>query len=336
MKTQCSFALAIVLALLASSAATYAQDGKSYVMKLSTATVNDIQHEWMKRFAAAVARDAAGRIKAELYPSGQLGSIPRQIEGTQFGSIQGWVGPPEFLAGVDARYGALSAPGLFTSWKQDVDVIGDPPVRDMLLGLGANKGLTGVGLFPAAPSSIIMRKPVHHLAEFKGAKIRVLASAFQLELIKRMGASPVAMSLGDVLPALQQGSIDGALGSMAIYLPMHYQDAAKYVVETGQPWVNVIAVMNKKWLDSLPPDLQKAVRGDAMTVAQEMAPFVKDSYDGQRKAWTAGGGELIDLPADELAALNSKIGNIGDDVSKNNPDLNAAVKLIADSAARNK
>ena len=155
-------------------------------------------------------------------------------------------------------------------------------------------------------------------------------------MIKRMGASPVAMSLGDVLPALQQGTIDGALGSMAIYLPMHYQDAAKYIVETGQPWVNVIAVMNKKWLDSLPADLQKVVRGDAMTIAKDIAPFVKDSYAAQRKAWTAAGGELIELRTDELAALNDRIASIGDDLSKTSPDLNAAVKLVADSAAQNR
>ena len=35
------------------------------------------------------------------------------IEGTQFGSIQGYVGPPESLAGLDTRFEILSAPGLF-------------------------------------------------------------------------------------------------------------------------------------------------------------------------------------------------------------------------------
>ena len=71
------------------------------VMKLATATINDTQHEWLKRFAALVEKDSGGKIKAEIYPASQLGSIPRQIEGTQFGSIQGWMGPPEFLVGVD-------------------------------------------------------------------------------------------------------------------------------------------------------------------------------------------------------------------------------------------
>ena len=114
-------------ALLAPAPAAHAQD-KTFTMKLSTATINDTQHEWFKRFAALVEKDSGGRIKAEIYPASQLGAIPRQIEGVQFGSIQGWMGPPEFLVGVDERFEAMSAPGLFSSVDQVMKVAQDPPI----------------------------------------------------------------------------------------------------------------------------------------------------------------------------------------------------------------
>src|SRR5579871_326169 len=95
-----------------------AQDPQVITMRISAATVNDAQHEWMKRFAVGIERNTGGRIKAELYPGSQLGSIPRQIEGTQLGAIQCWLGPPEFLVGVDRRFEILSAPGLFKDEKQ--------------------------------------------------------------------------------------------------------------------------------------------------------------------------------------------------------------------------
>ena len=328
--------VAFVAAALTPHAASYAQSSQTYLMKLSTATVNDTQQEWLQRFAAAVEKDSGGRIKGQVFNASQLGSIPRQIEGTQFGSIQAWIGPPEFLVGVDERYEALSAPGLFTSQAEDVRVLNDPAVRALMLGLGANKGLTGIAIMPTGPSSIVVRKPVHHLADFKGMKIRVLASPFQLEMIKRMDASPVAMTLGDVLPALQQGAIDGALGTISVFVPLHYSDATKYLVETGQPFVNVVVVMNKKWLDGLPPDLQKIVRTDATTVTNGMLTFIQNFYAAQRKAWTDHGGELISLPAAEQAAYLAKISSIGADLSKDNQALSAAVKIVADSAARNK
>jgi len=305
-------------------------------MKLSTATVNDTQHEWLKRFAAAVEKDSRGRIKGEVYPASQLGAIPRQIEGVQFGAIQGWVGPPEFLVGVDERYEVLSAPGLFSGREQYQRTIDDPVVRDLLLGLGANKGLLGAGIFPIGPSSIDTRKPVRRLADYAGLKIRVLASPFQLELIKRMGGSPVAMTLADVLPALQQGAIDGSLTTMTQYTTLHYIDVAKYVVNTGQPYVSSIAVLSKKWFDGLPPDLQTVVREDAATVSQDIVPFIYEFFDAQTKIWKDQGGSVTDLPAEDQAAMMAKISGIAIDLSASKPDLNAAVKKVFAAATSHK
>jgi hypothetical protein len=75
----------------------------------------------------------------------------RQIEDTQFGSIQGWVGPPEIrLVGIDLRDEAMTAPALFTSLAQHIRVINDPAVSAMMLGLGANRGLRESASFPPA------------------------------------------------------------------------------------------------------------------------------------------------------------------------------------------
>ena len=109
-----------------------------------------------------------------------------------------------------------------------------------------------------APSSVIAKNAIRHVADFKGKKIRVLASKFQMVPIERLGATPVAMTLGDVVPALQQGAVDGAVGGIVVWTPMHFNDAAKYVTETGQPAVFAIAEISKSWYDSLPPDLQSS------------------------------------------------------------------------------
>ena len=98
------FAGALAAALAAGAGSAAAQDNKVMVIKLATATLNDAQHEWLKRFAAKIEKNTNGRMKAEVYPASQLGTIPRMIEGTQLGSIQIWVGPPEFLVGVDQRF----------------------------------------------------------------------------------------------------------------------------------------------------------------------------------------------------------------------------------------
>ena len=279
-------------------------------------------------------RISGGRIKTEIYPASQLGAIPRQIEGVQFGAIQCAVIPPEFFVGVDERFEVLAAPGLVNSMAQGERLAADPAALKLMLGLGAQKGLHGVAMFMNAAQSVISKAPIRHLADFKGKKIRVLASPFQTQAIERLGATPVAMTLGDVMPAMQQGTIDGAVGGIVVWTPMHYVDVTKYVTETGQPAVYAIVEISKSWYDSLPPDLQKIIDDDAMAQQTALTPVAIDIFEKARKGWTEGGGELISLPADEQADMMKTFASVGVDVSKPKPLLSEAYKIVTEAAQR--
>jgi TRAP-type C4-dicarboxylate transport system substrate-binding protein len=324
---------AVILSLTLSLSAALAQD-KTYTMKITLPTLNDPSYFFAKNYAAAIEKDSSGRIKTEIYPASQLGSIPRQIEGTQFGAIQCAVIPPEFFVGIDERFEVMAAPGLVTSMEQGERVAADPAVLKLMLGLGADKGLHGVAIFMNAPQSVIAKAPIHHLSDFKGKKIRVLASPFQTQAIERLGATPVAMTLGDVIPAIQQGAIDGAVGGIVVWTPMHFQDTAKYVTETGQPAVFAIIEISKSWYDSLPADLQKIIDSDAATQQTAITPVAIDIVNKARKGWIDAGGELISLPPDEQAAMMKTFSSVGTDVSKEKPLLNDAYKIVTDAVQR--
>src|SRR5580704_12903690 len=147
--------LALGLSLLALSAAR--ADDKPIVMKIALATLDDVMHQYAKNYAAAVEKDSGGRIKVEIYPASQLGSIQRQAEGVQFGAIQCQIVAPEFLVGIDERFEVLAAPGLVTSMAQGQRLAADPAVRKLMLGLGADKGLHGAALLMSTPSSVIAK-----------------------------------------------------------------------------------------------------------------------------------------------------------------------------------
>jgi len=323
----------IVMAMTLTLATGRAQD-KTYVMKFTLPTLNDPSYQFTKNYAAAIERESAGRIKTEIYPASQLGSIPRQIEGTQFGAIQCAVIPPEFFVGVDERFEVMAAPGLADSMEHAQRLAADPAVLKLMLGLGAAKGLHGVGLFMNAPSSLIAKAPIRHLADLKGKKIRIFASQFQTVALERLGATPVAMTLGDVLPAIQQGAIDGAVGGIVVFTPMHFQDAAKYVTETGQPTVFVIVEISKKWYDALPAELQKIVDTNAAKGAAAINPAAIEIVNNARKGWTDTGGELISLPPEEQAAMMKTLSGVGAEVSKAKPALSEAYKIVTDAAQR--
>jgi TRAP-type transport system periplasmic protein len=324
-----AFATALALPL----GVAQAQD-KVYELKISTPTIHDVPDTFGANFLAAVEKDSGGRIKGQVYPASQLGSIPRQIEGTQFGSIQCAVIPPEFFVGIDQRFEVMAAPGLVNSLAQGEKVAADPEVRKLMLALGDSKGLHGVAIFMAEPSDVISKTPIRHLADFKGKKLRTFASKFQSEAWSRLGVTPVAMSLGDVLPALQQGTIDGAVAGMGPFTHMHFSDAAKYITMTNQPAIFLIAEINKKWYDSLPPDLQKIIDKDAAEQAVAIGSVAVEMRKKSEAAWTASGGEEINLPPDEQAQMMKTLSSVGADVSKSDPELGAAYKVVTDAAAR--
>jgi TRAP-type transport system periplasmic protein len=322
-------AVSLVLTL----GAARAQD-KTFLMKISTPTINDVPDTFARNFGAALEKDSGGRIKVEVYPASQLGSIPRQIEGTQFGAIQCEVVPPEFFVGIDERFEVMSAPGLVDSLAHGQRVAADPAVLKLMLSLGADKGLHGVGMFMAEPATVVSRNPIRHIADFKGKKIRIFASQFQSEAFSRLGATPVAMTLGDVLPALQQGAIDGAVTGVGPVTHMHFQDAAKYVTLTNQSAIYLMVEISQKWYDSLPKDLQQLVDKDGAAEAVAIGSWAADHRKTVEQTWTSSGGELINLPPDEQAALMKTLGDVGRDVSKTKPALAAAYQIVTEAAQR--
>src|SRR5262249_11489255 len=153
------------------------------------------------------------------------------------------------------------------------------------LVVGANKGLVGASLFIGGPAAFVTGAPLRTPADLKGKKLRIFASPFQTEQMARLGATGVPMSLGDVLPALQQGTIAGALGNVGVFTPLKYFDTAKYLNETGQAFVFEIATVSKRWFDTLPADLQPVVLAAAQEAGTVVNSWVIDFLAQQRKIW---------------------------------------------------
>lgn len=116
---------------------------------------------------------------------------------------------------------------------------------------------------------------------------------------------------------------------------MRYYDAAKYITETGQPFIFSMAFLSKKWFDSLPKDLQTILDTDAGKAAAEVDPWEADFYGKEAKIW-AQNGEIIELPANEQAEMMNTLETVGQDVAKRKPELQQAYNVFAAVAKRTK
>jgi TRAP-type C4-dicarboxylate transport system substrate-binding protein len=106
------------------------------------------------------------------------------------------------------------------------------------------------------------------------------------------------------------------------------------VTETEQPAVFAVVEISTRWYEALPPDLRQIVDRDAARQAAALAPQVVEITKHAGEAWSASGGELIRLPADDQAAMVKILNGVGDEVANARPQLGAAYKIVTDAAQR--
>lgn len=321
-------ALAFAIAPLGAAAQTW-------TMKIGCDTVNDVQHEWMKRWSARVEKASNNRIKSELYPSGQLGGSNNEISGMQLGTIEARVGPGAFLAGVDPRFQILDAPGWFKDVEHARRTLADPKFRDVFLAAPEAKNLVGVSLFIYGPSSFVTRTPFRSLDDLKGRKVRVMGSPMQTTPIKLLGATASPMPWVETLPALQQGVIDGVKSALPAFTSAKFGSVAKYLTLTNDQVFVSIGMVSKPWLDKLPTDLQKVIRDEGRAVEPELYEVTVQAYRDAEKVWRDGGGEIISLAPAEREQLTKRLSTVADEVLKDQPAVKPMYELLVKTAQAN-
>ncbi|MGE0744362.1 MAG: TRAP transporter substrate-binding protein [Rhodospirillales bacterium] len=323
---------AAVLLLAVTAAAGTARAADPIVMKIGTNVSNDVNHAYCNEVARLINERSAGRMKAEVFPGGQLGDIPQLIQGTQLGTIQLFVQPPGFLKGVHPGFQVTDAAGLFDSIDHAFATVTDPRFRTPFLDLGREKNLTGVSVFIYGPTSYASTVPLRTLADFKGKKFRVLASKFETTLMQKLGATGVPMPFLDALPALQQRAIDGVRSSWVVMGSMKFHTVAKFVTPVDDAMILLAAFVNKPWYEGLPPDLRQMVTQVGLDAQAHMLGVSKEFEANSEKNWKANGTEVIRLSPSEKAEFMTRARAASDEVIGADPELNRLYKLLTEVA----
>lgn len=281
------------------------------VMKLASATINDVQHEWQKVFAEELAARVGDKVTVEIYPASQLGAIPRMVEGVLLGTIESFITPTAFLPGTDPRFQIFDAPGVFDSPEHVARVIHEPAYRDHLETLALDKGIRVIGAIFNSPMLLLSREPVRTLDDLKGKKIRTFASPLQIDPLKDLGASPLPLALSEVVPALQSGNIDGMLAGMPILTAFKFYDVATDVTNLQSQQIVSVNVVNEDWFQSQSPDVQEAIRAAGRAAEVAVLPWGIANVERSNKAWVENGGQIIDLSADDRAHMMKRFSEVG-------------------------
>ena len=324
--------LVLVLALVLPGQAALAQS----VMKMASATINDVQHEWQKTFAKEMESRVGDKVTVEIYPASQLGTIPRMAEGVVLGTIESFISPTAFLVGSEPKLKIFDAPGLFDSPEHLARTIHGEAYRDHMEEIALGKGLRIIGAIYNSPFIVLTKEPAPALDDLKGLKIRTFASPLQIEPLQAIGASALPLPLSEVVPALQSGNIDGMLAGMPILVAFKYYDIAKYVTDLQFSIIVSVNVVNEAWFQSQPEDVQAAILASGRAAETAVLQWGIDNVERTNKVWTEQGGEILSLSDEDRARMTETFKAASDRILSEDEEVAAeyAKLLEAVEAAR--
>lgn len=309
-----------------------AQAQKTYKMKIGMVTVNDSNHfvaNWQKKY---IEEKSGGRIEVGVFPAAQLGKIPRQIEGIQFGTQEAFNIPPGFFIGIDKRFMVTDAPGLFDDEAHAHRAINTPAFHSKFTRMGESKGFIINTLWACGGTSIATVEPFTKLDELKGRKIRVLATPLEREVIKAMGATGVPMPYSEVLPGMQRKTIDGVRSSIGVMYPSKFWTVAKHITLTGMGQITCGQFMSTAWMKTLPSDLRDIVVESGKLVTPMGGEWGAGQNRKAEEGW-AKEATVHRLTDAELTELRSRVTPIADKILGEDPVTKDMYAMLKEAVA---
>lgn len=331
-----SKALVVVMAAALLVPSLGKEAGAKIQMKIGYPTTADPQHDYAVKFVAEVKRRTNGEIDGQVFPTSQLGKIPRQIEGIQLGTQEGFFAPPGFLQGVNKAFQVADIPGLFADHAHAHRSLNDPAFKPLFTALGEKKGIAISGLWIYDGASFMATTPIGKISDFKGLKIRVLATEIERLSVATLGAAGVPIPFTEVVPSIQRKVVDGARTSLVVAAKAKFPTVTNHLTITNGYYIPCVSAFSKVWLKKLSAK-HRAIVMDTADELSDWASARAQSFVGLMiNEWKKSGAKVGYFSAAEQKEYMSRLKPLGDKVFKNhkNAEIRKLYPILKAAAAR--
>lgn len=270
---------------------------------LKAASVAPDGTPWSDLLARIKTRVQAGNkdIKFKIYLGGRLGGEKETARETREGRVQFWGGSTAALATLVPELYILEAPYLFESDAEAYYVL-DNHARPLVEKLLEKQGFVMYQFAENGWHGLAMKSGcVEKLADLKGKKIRSQEAKIHLDTFKAMGANAVEMAVPEVLPALQQGVVDGFSNTPLFSFATSWHQAVTGYTDTSHIYQPGILVYSKKFFDAQSKETQALL----LSNIKEDEKYGRDGVGGIRKGLLdnfANSGVKVCQPSAALTA----------------------------------
>jgi C4-dicarboxylate-binding protein DctP len=283
-----------------------------------------------KFFKPYVEKHSGGRIKVELYPNGQLGGggDRQQIESVQLGTIQMCIPAVAVLSGFEQRFQVFDLPFLFANKPAAYKAL-DGPLGKKLDGYLPRLGLRNLAYAENGFRMVTNnRKPITKPADLKGLKIRTMENPIHMATFRALGANPTPISFGELYTALQQKTVDAQENPIPLIYTSKFYEVQKYCSLTGHVYAATALLVNNKWFNSLPKDLQKVLQDAAVLYRTEQRKMSEKQDKQMVVALQKSGMKVNPLTPAQKKAFIAATAGVYKNFGKTVPDGQTLINLV--------
>ncbi|UCH74857.1 MAG: TRAP transporter substrate-binding protein [Rhodospirillales bacterium] len=255
-----------------------------------------------------VKQESGGRIQIDIYPAMQLGGKPPQlIDQVRDGIVDIVWTLPGYTPGRFTKTEVFELPFM----HKDI-VSTNKALTEFLEKHGDEyEDYKVIAMFVHAGQVIHSAKPIRTADDLKGIKIRTPTRTGGW-MIEAMGATPVGAPVPKIPEMLSKRVVDAVLIPYEVTLPLKVDEMVDYhtVLAGNVSRVNTstfIIAMNKARYESLPADLKKVIDDNSGMALSQWLGEIWEKAEGPGRAKAEASGEIITMPAAEVAKLRARI-----------------------------
>jgi C4-dicarboxylate-binding protein DctP len=286
-----------------------------------------------EKFKELAEKYTAGKVKVEVYPNSQLYKDKEEVEALQLGAVQ-------MLAPSLAKFGPLGVkefevfdlPYILPD-KAALGRITKGPIGKGLLAKLEPKGIKGLAYWDNGFKIMTGNKPLIHVADFRGMKMRIQSSKVLEAQFRALGAIPQVLAFSEVYQAMQTGVVDGGENTPSNCYTQKMNEVQKHMTVSNHGYIGYAVIVNKKFWDGLPADVRTQL-DKAMAEATDYANSIsqKENDEAIAAMKKAGTTTFHEQTAAEKAEWIKALQPVTDDMSSRvGKDLIAAFQKEANA-----
>ncbi|WP_207537122.1 TRAP transporter substrate-binding protein DctP [Sabulicella rubraurantiaca] len=170
------------------------------------------------------------------------------IESVQIGTAECYLGSTGPVGNFVPEVRNLDVPFLFRDYPHARGVL-DSEIGQQLLSRFQPRGLVGVAWMENGFRHLTnSRREVNTPTDMRGLKVRTMENQVHMRAFSALGVLPTPMAFSELVPALQQGTVDGQENPIPVIVANNLNQVQRFLTLTGHVYSPGVLICNPAFL----------------------------------------------------------------------------------------